>query len=324
VNLEEWKAKETVKKVKIKDNIRHVKKLIEIHVGIPAEIQRITLFDAQELSDDTVLESLSVVNNIVFTVKVWPEWSDMINEIRYNKVSEIIVRLTKPDTALGMRLRQTVCLFMTVARGPVTLVKDLLEKVPDLDINARLSSGHTALHVAITRGQYHVIDLLLEHGAIDDTHSGLGQQCLEIARERGFVQSEKHLYLFQWKTRASNTKVPKTQLERYRVMQHQQFDSHHPIWINGRSSQKYLSVTLPTKEFSGTRIDAQRSTKSAEAARLENDQSNIDGKFSTCSLGSRVCTRAKKVNRVKHEDNDFLGFHQKLIKGKKEQRENDK
>merc|ERR1739848_905402 len=45
-------------------------------------------------------------------------------------------------------------------------------------------------------------------------------------------------------------------------MQHQQFDSGNPTWLDGSYMTRYMCSTLPPIEFAGTRIDAKKVDKS--------------------------------------------------------------
>ena len=149
--------------------------------------------------------------------------------------------------------RGSFALFLAANRGYENLITVLLEH--GIDVNSKTQSGYTAVDTAVACGQYSCIDFLLENGAVIDFKSDRSKFALNVAKQYGFTDSERHLLLFDWKQRSKKIKCR----DRKALMMHQQFDSGNPTWLRGKYATKYLCATLPPGEFSGTGIDAPKS-----------------------------------------------------------------
>jgi len=76
-------------------------------------------------------------------------------------------------------------LHRAAVRGQLAVAEKLLDS-GNVDLEAEDSSGHRALHVAASNGDYAFTKLLLECGAAASARSGLaGKTAEDCARERG-------------------------------------------------------------------------------------------------------------------------------------------
>lgn len=248
----------TLQEVSKKSTVLQLKGLIELVCGVPTALQRLHYLDMNDLDDSCILSSLDIVHKATFTLNIWKRWEplfELIYEKRFKKLVDCV--LYDHGSAVPMistfEKRCETALFLASKLGHVDLLKSLVDL--GVNVKARTDSGHSALHVAIANGQYSCIDFLLENGAKNDTKTReTGRRALRIAKQYGHEYSERHLYLFEWKSRAKTAKCkPSRQVE---LLTHQQFDSKTPTWFNGSYGTKFVCSTLPYSEFSGTRIDA--------------------------------------------------------------------
>ena len=251
----------TIKQVSQHTLVKEFQERIEITCGIPRNIQRLHYLDAGELDINTELKSYDVVNKATFILKVWERWENLIKSIYTNDVSmfnnflkiwlEVNPNLRKLSHHESTQMAYTA-LYLAAHLGRTDIIKILLDS--NLDINNTTNLGYTALHAAMANGQYKCIDFLLKNGAFGDTKSKQSQYANFIAKLNGHADSDRHVFMFNWKLRAKNL-VPKLSNQKP-MMMHQQFDSKYPTWFNGPYGTKYICSTLPPGEYSGTRINA--------------------------------------------------------------------
>lgn len=259
-----WNFKFTLKDVSTDLRIAQLKRMLELMIGIPADIMKLRYLDAGDINDDYTLVKIEIVNFSTLQIKVLAEWERLLTCV-YKRDFDALMNTginplntdDKIDDGLQKALlikKRSTCLFLAANIGIGEFLKKLLDA--GFDVNARLESGCMALHTAVACGRYACIDLLLERGSLYDMKNEIGEFCLQLANEYGHKLSERHLSLFEWKLRAQGTK--RIYPEARDLMMHQQFDSGNPTWFKGKFGATYLCSTVKEKEFSGTAISAPR------------------------------------------------------------------
>lgn len=75
---------------------------------------------------------------------------------------------------------------------------------PGADVRSKTPLGRTALHVAVTSGQLDCIDILLTYGAKNTDEDNEGHNAVILARLWGQKESERRIFRYQWRMRASS------------------------------------------------------------------------------------------------------------------------
>lgn len=231
----------TIEGVSKKSTVRQFKGLIELICGVPTALQRLHYLDMNDLEDSCVLNTLDVVNKATFTLNIWKHWEplfELIHKMDFRNLIDCFLNDKDSPVPLvaAFEKRAETALFLAAKLGHVELLKILVDL--GVNVNGRSELGYSALHVAIANGQYSCIDFLLENGASNDTKLNPGKQALSIAKQYGHEYSEKHLYLFEWKSRAKTAKSKASR--QVDLLMHQQFDSKTPTWFNGTYGTKFM------------------------------------------------------------------------------------
>lgn len=277
-----------LKHVHAEMKIRELKCYAELVVGIPYNLQRLQYLDEGDMLDDSDLRHNDVVAGATINLKLWRMWDTLVAAVCRGSTDQVLHEgvvvgkewesldpLTYRNKVALAKDRASVALFIAAHRGRINLIRSLIEN-GEADVNMKTPFGRTALHAASSQGHSNAIDLMLEKGASMDEIDVQGKSALMIASQWGFKDSERHLFLFQWQTRAAKTKHRKTSKT---LMMHQQFDSAFPTWLKGTYSQVYFCQTLPPGEFAGTGISAPRRRPVGEADPLRDsffEQSSSD------------------------------------------------
>lgn len=253
-----------LKNVHAEMKIRELKCYAELVTGIPSNLQRLHYLDEGDMLNDTDLKHNDVVAGATINLKLWRMWEKLVASVALGSVQDVLkegITVGKSsDSALSKSKlsssneRSSVALYIASHRGHNHLLKTLVDEA-GADVNMKTPFGRTPLHVAASQGHSNTIDLMLEKGASMDESDIQGKTPLMVASQCGFKDSERHLFLFQWQTRAAKTKARK---KNDSLMMHQQFDSAFPVWLRGKHAQKYYCSTLPPGEFAGTGINAPR------------------------------------------------------------------
>ena len=244
---------------KIKDLKIHV----ELVAGIPYTLQRLHYLDKTDMVDTSDLKHNDVVAGATIDLKLWKMWENTVSVIVKGNLKDILaLGLTldkaweKLDKAFYKHKVETakeklqVALFLAAHRNNTELLKALLDL--GADINHKTSMGRTALHMAASQGNSECIDIMLERGASIELFDVQGNSPVDTANAWGKKDSERHLFLYQWQTRAAKVNPKKDQP----LMMHQQFDSTLPTWLKGDYGQIYYANTLPPGKFSGNKLNA--------------------------------------------------------------------
>lgn len=256
-----------LKNVHAEMKIRELKCYAELVVGIPYNLQRLQYLDEGDMLDDSDLRHNDVVAGATINLKLWRMWDTLVAAVCRGSVDQVLnegVVVEKEWESLDplsyrnkvsiAKDRASVALFIAAHRGRNNLIRSLIEN-GEADVNMKSPFGRTPLHAASSQGHSNAIDLMLEKGASMDEVDVQGKSALMVASQWGFKDSERHLFLFQWQTRAAKTKHRKPSKT---LMMHQQFDSSYPTWLKGTYAQIYFCQTLPPGEFAGTGISAPR------------------------------------------------------------------
>ena len=252
-----------LKNVHTEMKIRELKCYAELVTGIPSNLQRLHYLDEGDMLDDTDLKHNDVVAGATINLKLWRMWEKLVASVAMGSVQDVLKEgitvgnnseSANKNRVLSSKERSSVALYIASHRGHNHLLKALVDDA-DADVNMKTPFGRTPLHAAASQGHSNTIDLMLEKGASMDESDIQGNTPLMVASQCGFKDSERHLFLFQWQTRAAKTKARK---KNDSLMMHQQFDSAFPIWLRGQHAQRYYCSTLPPGEFAGTGIDAPR------------------------------------------------------------------
>ena len=247
--------------------VRELKCYAELVAGIPCNLQRLQYLDEGDMLDDSDLRHNDVVSGATIKLKIWRMWEGLVVAVCRGTTDQVLQEKVVPEKeweSLSPALFKTkaalaaeragVALFIAAHRGNSHLIRRLVEEAK-ADVNMKTSFGRSPLHAAASQGHSNAIDLMLEKGASMDISDVQGKSALNIASQWGFKDSERHLFLFQWQTRAASVKPRR---KNKTLMMHQQFDSGFPIWMKGRHAQVYFCQTLPPGEFAGTGISAPR------------------------------------------------------------------
>lgn len=98
-------------------------------------------------------------------------------------VALLLAQGTSCDTRSGNAMANTALHAALAGVSALAVVLRLVESGADVD--ARAAGGVTPLHVAASRGQRPVVDLLLAHGADPDVRDDQGRTPARLAAERG-------------------------------------------------------------------------------------------------------------------------------------------
>lgn len=277
-----------LKNVHAEMKIRELKCYAELVVGIPYNLQRLQYLDEGDMLDDSDLRHNDVVPGATINLKLWRMWDTLVPAVCKGSIDQVLNEgvvvekgwesldpLTYRNKVALAKDRASVALFIAAHRGRINLIRSLID-YGEADVNMKTPFGRTPLHAASSQGHSNTIDLMLEKGASMDEIDVQGKSALTIASQWGFKDSERHLFLFQWQTRAAKTKHRRASKS---LMMHQQFDSSFPTWLKGKYSQVYFCQTLPPGEFAGTGISAPRRRPVGEANQLRDsffEQSSSD------------------------------------------------
>jgi len=169
-----------------------------------------------------------------------------------------------------LKKKRNACIYLASNRADTHTKIEFVGRLLDIgfDVNGELESGYRPIHTAVATGRYKCIDFLLKKGAVFDMKKECGEHALQVAKEYGHTQSARHLFLYEWGERAQRVK-PRPHPKLRDRMQHQQFDSGTPTWINGMYGTRYMVSTLPTLEFAGTRINSKPVVSKRNLSRKE-------------------------------------------------------
>jgi hypothetical protein len=245
--------------------VRELKCYAELVVGIPSNLQRLQYLDEGDMMDVSDLKYNDVVAGATIKLKIWRTWESLVAAAARGDIENVFkqdIVVSKEWEKLDPLLYKTkvavtsdraaVALFIAAHRGNVELIRSLIDGTT-ADVNMKTPFGRSPLHVASSQGHSICIDTMLQKGASIDEPDEQGKTPLMIASQCGFKDSERHLFLFQWQTRAAKIKSRKINTS---LMMHQQFDSKFPIWFQGTHAQVYYCQTLPPGEFAGTGLNA--------------------------------------------------------------------
>lgn len=214
LNIEVTGERFVIHKVTGETKIKDLKIHVELVVGIPYTLQRLHYLDETDMVDSSDLKRNDVVAGATIDLKLWKTWEDTVSVIVKGTVPEIM--------ALGLTLEKSweklptafykhkvemakeklqVALFLAAHRNNKELLKVLLDL--GADINHKTSMGRTALHMAASQGNSECIDLMLERGASINLLDVQGKSPVDTANAWGKKDSERHLLLYQWQTRAA-------------------------------------------------------------------------------------------------------------------------
>ena len=269
-----------LKNVHAEMKIRELKCYAELVVGIPYNLQRLQYLDEGDMLDDSDLRHNDVVAGATINLKLWRMWDKLVAAVCRGSIDQVLregVVIEKAWESLDpvsyrnkvalAKERASVALFIAAHRGRIKLIRSLVEDA-EADVNMKTPFGRTPLHAASSQGHSNAIDLMLEKGASMDEVDVQGKSALMVASQWGFKDSERHLFLFQWQTRAAKTKHRRRSKT---LMMHQQFDSAYPTWLKGKYAQVYFCQTLPPGEFAGTGISAPRRRPARQDSQLKYD-----------------------------------------------------
>ena len=263
LNIEVTGERFAIHKVSGETKIKDLKIHVELVAGIPYTLQRLHYLDKTDMMDTSDLKHNDIVAGATIDLKLWKMWENVVSVIVKGSLQEVLaLGLTldksweKLDKAFYKHKVETakeklqVALFLAAHRNNTELLKALLDL--DADINHKTLMGRTALHMAASQGNSECIDLMLKRGASIEVFDVQGKSPVDTANTWGKKDSERHLFLYQWQTRAAKVNPKKN----HPLMMHQQFDSTLPTWLKGDYGQIYHSNTLPPGEFSGSKLNA--------------------------------------------------------------------
>jgi len=272
-----WVGTSTLKDIDPESTtVYELKNLIELLLGVPQELQRLCYLDVSDLEDGVLLASLDIVNFATLTILFWPQWRQLFRCVAEMDIPGLMRCEITPKTPDGrnlahqsdpgfemLRKKRNACIYLAACRAEDNYHIQFVGKLLDLgfDVNAELDSGYRPIHTAVATGRYQCIDYLLKRGAVFDMKLKCGMKTLDVAKKYGHTQSERHLFLYEWRERAQKVR-PRPKPQANEMMQHQQFDSGNPTWLDGVYATRYMCSTLPPLEFAGTGIDAKRVDKS--------------------------------------------------------------
>ena len=263
VNLDVTGERFPVRNVSAETKISELKIQVELVAGIPYHVQRLHYLDKADMMDKSNLRHNDVVPGATINLKLWKMWENVVKVVVRGNLKEALslgltmdTKWEKLDRALYKHKVETAkeklqaSLLIAAHRNNTLLVKALLDL--GADINYKTSMGRTALHLAASQGNSECIDMMLQRGACTGVTDVLGKSPLDTANEWGQKDSERHLFLYQWQTRASKENTR----QKRRLMMHQKYDSSLPTWLRGDYGQIYHANILPPGEFSGTMMSA--------------------------------------------------------------------
>ncbi|XP_078607987.1 uncharacterized protein LOC144879953 [Branchiostoma floridae x Branchiostoma japonicum] len=252
-----------------------LKEAVELEVGIPSNLQRLSYLDEGDMHEDSDLRHNDIVQGGTIKLKVWSQWQTLVEAAAEGDIEKVFQLGVTPDTKfqsptsdyMGPRQRRAwfaeraaVALFIASNRGHLDLMHSLMEE--GADVNATTPSGRTALHAAAARGRGECVDILLEKGARINAADREGKTALTIAADSNHKKTERHLFLFQWQVRATQMRANGSSQDVH-LKAHQLFDSKTPTWLKGTQGQLYMAQILPPGEFQGTGFASPKSLKFA-------------------------------------------------------------
>merc|ERR1712002_875672 len=164
--------------VDVKSELSEIKENLELLTGIPSDIQRISYLDDSDLDDKSCLSDHHIVNNGQLQLKVWDEWTSLINTVSKGDINEVMQlgvtddsgfntansRMMEPEArSKWLRRRGFVAMLVASHHGNKHLIGKLLQE--GVTINRKTKKGRNVLHIAATSGKSEAIQLLIQHGA---------------------------------------------------------------------------------------------------------------------------------------------------------------
>ncbi|XP_039768762.1 ankyrin repeat domain-containing protein 60 isoform X3 [Ornithorhynchus anatinus] len=185
-----------------------------------AKALRQTLLEKGVLMDESTIRFHDIVPGGIITMCIWHEdgWEDLvmaaiegdINKLSRLGVTEDSSYQTAYSDYLGakekkewMAHRAFVAFYIAAHRNHSSVVHYFLQN--GIDYTKKTPAGRTALHVAASMGNIDCVDLLLQHGELVSEQDSKGHTAISLARQWRRKQSERQLFLFQWKKRASGS-----------------------------------------------------------------------------------------------------------------------
>ncbi|XP_030069317.1 ankyrin repeat domain-containing protein 60 [Microcaecilia unicolor] len=252
--------------------IAQLKDALELVAGIPSNFQRLCYLDEGDLPDVSTLKFNDVVPGGTITLRIWYQdgWRDLVKAAAEGNVLKLkCLGVTKDSTyctAHSERLnpdqksawiahRAFAALYISAHRGNLEAVKFLLQS--GTSVLAKTPLGRSALHAAAAMGRSDCIDELIAHGAQIQDPDKKGCTALDLVRLWGHKQTERRLYLSQWKQRAAGITV-KFHLDESELFAHQKFDSKLKTWRSGTYCKRYMANLLKPGEFQSSHFNAPR------------------------------------------------------------------
>ena len=263
LNIDATDERFEIKNVSAGTKINELKVQVELVAGVPYLLQRLHYLDNTDLVDSSDLKENDIVSGGTIQLRSWKIWEKLINIVVKGSLHDLLaLGLTMDKSWLNLdkayykhkvetaKEKLQTAFFIAAHRGKIDLVRVLLNL--GADVNHQTSMGRTALHMAASQGNSKCIDLMLERGASIEVFDVNGKNPVNIANMWGEKDSERHLFLNQWQTRAARVNPKKS----CSLMMHQRYDSTIPSWLRGEYGQIYHGNIIPPGEYSGSTLSS--------------------------------------------------------------------
>ena len=243
-----------------------LKERLELVIGIPVNLQRLSYLDAADLMDNQPLKYIDIIPGALIKATVWNQWVGLVEAVCEGDIFKALRQGVTKDSkyndansstmmertrSVWLQERANVALYIASHRGHDKMVVRLL--LSGSNVSWQTPVGRSPLHVAGSQGHVKSLLSLLQFGAKSDTCDKNGETPLTMSARLGQRQCERHLFMHEWQQRAA--KIPKY-VDNRPLMAHQMYDTHQKTWYSGRYRRIYTAEILPPGEFSGSRINA--------------------------------------------------------------------
>ena len=211
--------------------ILHLKSMIELHSGIPSNVQILQYLTNTDLQDDRTLISYGVKTRdqliltfpVTWTSLFFATWYGEIHEVFFSGVTLTdIHRYTEEEAMMLNRIIATRSFFavmLSARQGNVELIKQLHENGADMSCCSQF--GRNPLHIAAWHGHVNCVDYLIRVNCPILSYDLNGKTPMHLATQRHQDQCQRRLWLHIWNSRSQLIRVKRQSRDHNETIQSQ-------------------------------------------------------------------------------------------------------